>query len=102
MMINNDNRLQASITLQEEKFVVSGDLNFSNIPVIYEKGLREFNHHQQLLLDFSEVRSSNSAGLALIIEWLRYARKNNIKISFDNLPHQWLTIAKTSGIVEIL
>ena|SRR3990167_1390269 len=98
MIVNQHNGKQAAIIFKQGKFFISGNLDFFNVNLIYEKSVNELQRSPQLVFDFSEVRSSNSAGLALIIEWFKYAKKNKKEISFIHLPRNLLAIAKTAGI----
>lgn len=93
---------KAAIVFDQNKFYLSGNLNFSNVNLIYEKSLKELTSLQQLVFDFSEVQSNNSAGLALIIEWRNYAKKNKKEISFIHLPQNLLAIAEIAGIFGYL
>ena len=75
MIVNQHNGKQAAIIFKQGKIFISGNLDFFNVNLIYEKSVNELQRSPQLVFDFSEVRSSNSAGLALIIEWFKYAKK---------------------------
>jgi phospholipid transport system transporter-binding protein len=45
----------------------------------------------------SRVTNADSAGLALLIEWIKYTRSNRISLHFKNIPEQLLSLAKLSG-----
>jgi len=55
-----------------------------------------------IYIDLQAVERSDSAGLALLIEWLRVARHLNKTITFRNIPPQMHAIAQVSGLEEIL
>ena len=55
-----------------------------------------------LKLDFSRVETSDSAGLALIIEWIKSARQRQITLHLEHLPKQVLSLAKLGGVNTIL
>ena len=53
-------------------------------------------------LAIDEVKYADSAGLALLVQILRYAQKKNKKAYFLHIPLQLMAIAKVSGIDKIL
>jgi phospholipid transport system transporter-binding protein len=79
-------------------FVVNGDLTFATIGI---KTLRTFDFtgiSKQISIDLTGVASTDSAGLALMIEWIKYARQHRVHIVFKNIPEQLLNLAKLSGL----
>ena len=93
---------RADIIFEHNQFFVSGDLDFSNVMLVYKKFLSQIKKETLLHFDFSKVTSSNSAGLALIIEWVKFASQHHQSIQLKNLPQQLLSIAKAAGLEEIL
>lgn len=55
-----------------------------------------------ILLDLQNVTQSDSAGVALLIAWVRYVRQQNKEISLINLPAQMSAIINISGLNKIL
>lgn len=88
---------QASITLQNERLLVSGDINFETAVSLWSDSLPLLTQ-DKLTFDFSGVSSSNSAGLALLLEWVKYAKQNNKVIQLENLPAQIVSIAGVAGV----
>ena len=62
-----------------------GDLTYANITVIYEKFFDWLKNRQSLKINFSEVQVIDSAGVALLINWYRYANRMNKAIKYTNL-----------------
>jgi phospholipid transport system transporter-binding protein len=54
------------------------------------------------VVDLAEVRRIDSAGLALLVEWLRQAQRKGISIHFENIPSQMRAIVTVCGLEEIL
>ena len=79
-------------------FKMTGRLDFETVPLVWEKSLALFKSCNSLDIDFSAVTHSNSAGLALLIEWMRSARSNKQPIAFHHLPVQMQEIAKVCGV----
>lgn len=93
---------RANISFNNDKYIVSGELDFFNIVSVYQKSLMELRKSSCWKFDFVNLKSSNSAGLALIIEWIKLAKKNNIEIKFINLSEEFLSIAEISGIDQLI
>jgi len=83
-------------------FTLTGDLSFATVPAIWQKGLEMFRNAETLTVDMSGIDRSDSAGLTLLIEWLRFARAQQKVIRYLNMPEQMLAIARVSGLDNIL
>lgn len=81
---------------------VTGVLDFSTVTAILSQILQLGGNSEDLKLDFSSLERSNSAGLALLLELLAYARKQNRKISFSGIPTQLLDLARMSNVEHLL
>lgn len=79
-------------------FVVDGDLTFSTIDKQSVKSFSFLKAAKEITIDLSRVSCTDSAGLALMIEWIKYTRHNKTQLSFKNIPEQLLTLAKLSGL----
>ena len=55
-----------------------------------------------MVVDLAGVRRIDSAGLALLVEWLRQAQCKGISIHFENIPSQMRAIVTVCGLEEIL
>jgi phospholipid transport system transporter-binding protein len=92
----------AEIIYQNNKWMVKGELDFSNVMQLYEKSIRDFQHSSEIIFDFSDITSSNSAGVALLLEWIKFFAKQGIPIKFLHLPQTMLTIAKVAGLEAVI
>lgn len=79
------------------KVIVDGNLTFANIDKKTVKSQQFITSASQVTVDLAQVTNIDSAGLALIIEWLKYARLKNIQLFLDNTPEQLLKLATLSG-----
>ncbi|MGR8934756.1 MAG: STAS domain-containing protein [Gammaproteobacteria bacterium] len=84
------------------RFVVSGNLTFSTIDKNAVKSFPFLRGSEPVTLDFSDVGKTDSAGLALIIEWIKFARRRHIPLLFENIPEQLLALARLSGFERLL
>lgn len=80
----------------------SGELSFDSVIGLEQKQKELFAGRHALTVDLNAVTRCDSAGLALLVCWLNYARKNNINLSFVNPSQQLLAIAQISGVANIL
>lgn len=53
-------------------------------------------------VDLGGVTRVDSAGLALLIEWLRWGQAEDRSMHFTALPDKLLAIARLSGVEEML
>jgi phospholipid transport system transporter-binding protein len=91
----------SNLNITEEapgRFAISGDLTFSTISKDTVKTLATLCQADALSVDLSRVANSDSAGLALMIEWGKLARSKNIALTFKLIPQQLLNLAKLSGL----
>lgn len=92
----------ADITFQNTEFMLSGELDFANVMSVYQKSLRNLSDCANLTFDFSELKSSDSSGLALIIEWVKLAKQQRKPIHFKNLSKDLLSIASAAGLSNLI
>lgn len=57
---------------------------------------------QECYLDLGLVTYSNSAGIALLLSWLRTARKYKKNLRIISLPDNISALAQVSGLDELL
>lgn len=80
---------------------VSGPLTFYSVPHIYAASGKWFAAGA-LTIDLEQVTQADSAGLALLIEWLRQARKANVSLTFANIPPQMQVLIRVNGLQDTL
>ena len=78
-------------------FIIDGDLTFSTIDKQTVKSFAFLNAARHITIDLGRVACTDSAGLALMIEWIKYTRHHRTQIVFKNIPEQLLNLAKLSG-----
>jgi phospholipid transport system transporter-binding protein len=79
------------------QFVAEGTLTFSSIDKKTVKSLAFTKNTDQISIDLAKIEASDSAGLALLIEWLKLGKQTNTQVTFKNLPQQLQALAKLSG-----
>ena len=83
-------------------FRLSGDLNFDSVPALASGSQSIFSGEKKIDIDLVAVSRSDSAGVALLIEWQREAKRNKQQITFRNIPSNMLAISRLSGVDEML
>ena len=96
------NGTSASISYQNSRLMVSGDLSFLTVMKLWNESLPLLSQCTNLDFDLSNVISSNSAGLALLLEWIKYAKRVNKPVAFHYLPAQLNSIIAVAGLKQIL
>jgi phospholipid transport system transporter-binding protein len=80
---------------------LSGELTFATVPDLHHASLAWFAE-KSLSVDFAQVSKTDSAGLALMTEWLRLAREKNCRVEFLNIPEQVQEFIRVSGLQDVL
>lgn len=84
------------------RFRIEGELGFRTAADALAQSRALFRDHAVIELDLSGVTRGDSAGLALLLEWVTWARKNARELTFDHLPEQLLAIAQISEVDDLL
>lgn len=93
---------KANITLDNDCLLVSGEINFVTAASLWNDSLPLLAQCKKLSFDFSRVTQTNSAALALLIEWMKYAKQERKPISFQHLSSQLLGIAMVGGVDKLI
>ena len=88
--------------LGEGRFIVHGVLGFGTVHRVLEESKVLFSEHSVIEVDFSAVERSDSAGLALLIEWVNWAKAYVREISYKNVPEEIRSIAEISEVEWML
>lgn len=89
-------------TAGEGRWRLSGDLGFGTVSRMLKESHAGFLDAGDIEVDLSGVTRADSAGLALLVEWLRAAEQAGRRISFVNMPAQMQSIARICGLDDIL
>ena len=91
----------AVIQRQGDRMTVKGALTLATVA----RALREGSDAIAMgarTVDLGEVDELDSSALALLLAWLREAKRRNGKLSFTRLPEGLTTIASLYGVAELL
>lgn len=89
-------------TLEPGRFRLAGPLHFDTVEQALQASRELFAEHKHIELDLQKVPSTDSAGLALLVEWAGWARREKRRIVFRHLPAQALALARISEVDKLL
>ena len=99
-MSSTMNTIEA-IALTSGNYLIKGDLIFHNINKATTKILNFKQTSPVINIDLQQLGKIDSAGLALLIEWIKLSRTHKIELRFNNIPAQLSALAELSYISEI-
>jgi phospholipid transport system transporter-binding protein len=80
------------------RFLVEGNLTFSAMDKKTVSDFAFLTENKQIILDLSKVDNADSAGLALMLEWIKHAGGKRVQLCFVNIPEQILNLAVLCGL----
>ena len=84
------------------RFALSGEMSFETAERILQESEKPFAKHTSLEIDLSGVDVSDSAGLALLLEWVTWANHTVREIRYTGVPERVMAIAKTTEVDGLL
>lgn len=84
---------------------VRGALSFETARGACDLGIKLFKRSRkapQIVIDCGGVTDADSAGLAVLLEWLKWALKNQRPMAFQNLPEAIRAVARISEVEPLL
>lgn len=84
--------------LGDGHFALRGDLSFDTVEQILRAGKELFAGQTNIELDLSGVEKTDSAGLALLLEWIAWSANSGKDIRFAEMPAKILAIAQTTEV----
>jgi len=88
--------------LGEGRFSLSGEMSFETAERILLASEEPFEQHTRIEVDLSGVDLADSAGLALLLEWITWANHTVREIRFQSMPERVMAIAKTTEVDHLL
>ncbi|MFW5443320.1 MAG: lipid asymmetry maintenance protein MlaB [Methylococcaceae bacterium] len=85
------------IKQSDKSYCIEGELTFSSLNKKNIKSFGFLKTTKEVHIDLSKVSAADSAGLALMIEWIKHSKLYGSKLTFKNIPQQLITLAKLSS-----
>lgn len=85
------------------RFTLSGRLDAASVPVLWHSAGAQFSDclQRDLAIDLGGVEHSDSAGVALLVDWLRQARAAGGQLSLHNVPAQMRAIIRVADLENL-
>jgi phospholipid transport system transporter-binding protein len=86
------------------RVIVTGELTFASARDARQQGLLvlEGSRSERIVVDCAGLTRADSAGLAVLLDWLAWGRRKSRAISLVNLPESLLAIARISEVDGLL
>jgi phospholipid transport system transporter-binding protein len=100
-------RQHAQVAITESSpghVMVTGELTFASAREARQVGILvlESSRADRLVVDCGAVTRADSAGLAVLLDWLAWGRRKSRAVTLANLPASLLAIAKISEVDGLL
>ncbi len=93
---------RATLTRRGGDLYLGGELTFATAAGLLRELPPLFADGEALLLDLQGVTRGDSAGLALLLEWVEEGRKRGVDLRYRNVPEALINIARFSNVLELL
>lgn len=88
--------------LGEGRFALDGEITFETAERVLLASEEPFEQHTRIEVDLAGVTRADSAGLALLLEWITWANHTVREIRFLSMPERILAIARTTEVEQLL
>lgn len=85
-----------------EHFALEGVLDFGTVCALLRDGERMLAGSGPLAIDLAGVHEANSAGLALLLEWIDLAMRRGRPLRLYNLPESLVHLAELANLGPLL
>ncbi|MEN8213258.1 MAG: STAS domain-containing protein [Pseudomonadota bacterium] len=86
----------------EGRLTLSGALDFDTVPKLQPQLSQYLQPGGSVTVNLKRVGHCNSAGLALLLQWVEDARQQGSTIHFRNLPHSLAEITDLYNLKSLL
>ena len=77
-------------------------MTFESVTGLWRQSVEIFPDEAVFQVDLAQVTHTDSAGLALLVEWLREGSRRGARIELLNLPAQMLALAGAANLEQML
>jgi phospholipid transport system transporter-binding protein len=84
------------------RLLATGELGFATADQALRAGLALLPAGRPCIIDLAGITSADSAGLAVLIEWLSVAAGRGDNLVFDAVPSQLRAIARISDLEGLI
>lgn len=84
------------------RYALAGVLDFATVTRVAVSADALLKRGADIDIDLAAVQFANSAGLALLLEWLDTARARGARLTYRNLPDSLARLAAVSNVASLL
>ncbi len=84
------------------RFSLCGELNFETVAGLLKHSKTRFAGHGEIILDLGAVEKTNSAGMALLLEWRARAHPSNTSLRILHLAGNLRAIARVCDVEALV
>jgi phospholipid transport system transporter-binding protein len=84
------------------RLVATGELSFETAARALKLGEDLIGRGGAWVVDLAGIESGDSAGIAVLVEWLAAAQSKGGSVCYEKIPGQMLAIARISDLEELL
>lgn len=81
---------------------VEGELDADSVPARLRQSAGWFNRGRDTVIDLGGVTRADSAGVALLLEWIRKAEKSGATLRFTGAPSQMRAIINFCALDDVI
>jgi phospholipid transport system transporter-binding protein len=85
-----------------EMLEARGELSFATAAEALKAGTSLIGPEPQCTIVLAQVTEGDSAGLAVLLEWLAVARQRGVKLRYRDVPERVLAVAHISDVQGLL
>lgn len=94
--------MTATLQISDKKAMIVGTIDFENVLALKTLGEVYIAEQTEITFDFGKVTRANSAGLTLMLSWIRYAKGLQKSVAFSQVPTALQIMANTCELTVIL
>ena len=103
MVVEHQERAGARIQRRDTRsYGVHGAVTFDSVTDLWRQSVDMFPGEAVVQVDLAQVTHTDSAGLALLVEWMREASRRGARIDYLHLPAQMLALADAANLEQVL
>jgi phospholipid transport system transporter-binding protein len=85
------------------RIAISGPMTFATVAELRRDGRRALRAGgDDMVFDLAGVAQADSAGLALLVDWLAWSAAHGRKLRFENLPDSMRALATISAVLPLV
>lgn len=92
-------RIQAQ---SDGRYLLTGELDFQSAQAALEQGKQLLGGDRAIILDLSGLTRVDSAGLVMILDWWRSARRQGRAFTLEHVPNQMRKLMAVTDLDGVL